>query len=299
MDLILPNVIQTWLDHLQQKGKSQHTIDAYRRGLVKFSNWYERVYNGPVVIKVVMPRDIRDWKSFQQSIERTAPSTINQRLVAVNRFFEWAIQTKLCLLNPVDDIELIKLPSRRPQGLRVGELRRLLRAARDEPRDYAMLEMMVGTGIRVGELLALCIGDVRLHARSGLVIVRQGKRDNYREIPLTADVRRALKVYLESEHTDPNNPQAPLWIGRRGQLTQRSSVKRMLEKYAYQAKLSPPSPHTLRHTFATRYLTANPDDIRGLARLLGHASLNTVFIYTEPDIETLTARMERVETLYE
>jgi site-specific recombinase XerD len=59
----------------------------------------------------------------------------------------------------------------------------------------------------------------------------------------------------------------------------------MLEKYAHIAKIVPPSPHTLRHTFATRYLTANPEELRGLARLLGHSNMNTVLIYTEPDVE--------------
>ncbi len=70
----------------------------------------------------------------------------------------------------------------------------------------------------------------------------------------------------------------------------------MLVKYAHIAKIPPPSPHVLRHTFATRYLAANPDDIRGLARLLGHTTLNTVMIYREPDMDSLTNRMERVET---
>jgi site-specific recombinase XerD len=53
--------------------------------------------------------------------------------------------------------------------------------------------------------------------------------------------------------------------------------------------------HALRHTFDARYLTANPDDVRGLAALLGHANLNTVMIYTEPRLEDLVERMERVE----
>ena len=73
----------------------------------------------------------------------------------------------------------------------------------------------------------------------------------------------------------------------------------MLEKYAHLARIKRLSPHVLRHTFATRYLTANPDDIRGLARLLGHSNLNTVMIYTEPDMDALTERLERVEALSE
>jgi site-specific recombinase XerD len=80
-------------------------------------------------------------------------------------------------------------------------------------------------------------------------------------------------------------------------LSHRSSVTRMLEKYAIQAGLAPVNPHALRHTFATRYLNANPSDLRGLARLLGHTSLDTVMIYTEPNLDDLSARMERVETV--
>jgi len=70
----------------------------------------------------------------------------------------------------------------------------------------------------------------------------------------------------------------------------------MIDKYALRAGLEAATPHMLRHTFATRYLAANPDDLRGLARLLGHASLDTVMIYTEPGLDDLIRRMERVES---
>ena len=79
-------------------------------------------------------------------------------------------------------------------------------------------------------------------------------------------------------------------------MSHRSSVTRMLEKYSIQAGIERVNPHALRHTFATRYLNANPSDLRGLARLLGHTSLDTVMIYTEPSLDDLSARMERVET---
>jgi site-specific recombinase XerD len=78
-------------------------------------------------------------------------------------------------------------------------------------------------------------------------------------------------------------------------LSNRSSVVRILDKYAYQAQIDHVNPHALRHTFATRYLEANPDDLRGLAALLGHANLNTVMIYTEPRLDDLAERMERLE----
>ena len=78
-------------------------------------------------------------------------------------------------------------------------------------------------------------------------------------------------------------------------MSYRSSVMRILNKYSLLAGLDRINPHALRHTFATRYLKANTGDLRGLARLLGHANLNTVMIYTEPDMEDLAEHMERVE----
>ncbi len=293
------SVIRTWCISLHQKGKSTHTIQAYQRALEHFAAWYKQVYQSSFDVGLVMARDVRNWKNYQQSILKAAPTSINQRIVAVNRFFTWAVHEELCHDNPADEVGLIHLETQEPKALKNGDLRRLLRAAKDNVRDYAMLELLVGTGLRVGELLALQIGDVRITERGGSVIVRKGKHDNYREIPLTSDVRKALKDYLEQEHPEPTNADAPLWIGRKGPLTERSSVKRMLVKYAHMARISAPSPHILRHTFATRYLTANPDDIRGLARLLGHSNLNTVMIYTEPDMNSLVKRMEQVEMLPE
>jgi integrase/recombinase XerC len=287
---------QNWLDHLQRQGKSQHTIRAYKRGLSHFGRWYETAYRAECTPDEVMPRDVRDWKANQQTVEKAAPATVNQRLVALTRFFRWARGQRLCRENPAEEVGNIRLDPRQPKALAKTELRKLLRAARGHVRDYAMLEILAGTGLRVGELLALTVGDVEINDRSGKVIVRRGKHGGYREIPLTLDVRKALSAYLNQAHPDGDNPEVPLWLGPRGGLTHRSSVTRLLEKYAIQAGLEPVNPHALRHTFATRYLNANPSDLRGLARLLGHTSLDTVMIYTEPNLDDLSERMERVET---
>ena len=243
----------------------------------------------------VMPRDVRDWKVYQQAMEKAAPATINQRLTAITRFFRWARSQGICRENPAEDVNNIRLESCQPKALDKLTLRKLLRVARSHPRDYAILEILAGTGLRVGELLMLKVGDVEIKERSGKVIVRRGKHENYCEVPLTLDVRKALKAYLDADHPEKDNPETPLWIGTHGGLNHRSSVTRMLEKYAIQAGIESVNPHALRHTFATRYLNANPDDLRGLARLLGHASLNTVMLYTEPNLDDLTQRMERVE----
>ena len=286
--------ISNWLEDLDRQGKSRHTLAAYRRALDHFISWSETACGAPFEPSRVMARDVRDWKAHQQTVEKVAPATVNQRLVALSRFFNWAIQQDLSQDDPTTDVHALRLPPRQPKGLDRREVQRLLRATHHHPRDFAILEVLIGTGVRVGELLGLCVGDVEIGERSGKLTIRQTKHGGYREIPLTLDMRKALSSYLET-HSDADDPDAPLWLGPSGPLTHRSSVMRILNKYALLAGLDRINPHALRHTFAGRYLKANNGDLRGLARLLGHASLNTVMIYTEPDMEDLAERMERVE----
>lgn len=286
--------LKDWLKHLDQQGKSQHTIAAYRRALEHLIRWTEDTYQESFVTAKVIPRDLRHWKSYQQKQEKVSPATVNQRLTAVSRFFQWARKEKLIQDNPSEDLHALRLTERKPQALSDQDARKLLREAKSHKRDYALLELLIGTGLRVGEALALQIEDLNLNERSGMVIVRHGKGGAYREVPLVLDVRKALMTYLE-EHPTPDEPTAPLWINRSGKaLSHRSSVMRLLESYTRRAGLEAINPHMLRHTFATRYLKANPDDLRGLARLLGHRNLNTVMIYTEPDFDDLVERMERM-----
>jgi site-specific recombinase XerD len=291
----LPPTIKQWLTFLIEDGKSSHTYEAYKRGVTHFLDWHTTLYEASFKPQQVMPRDIRDWQAHQQKVERSAPATTNQRLSAVKQFFKWAQQQEIITINPTDNTSTVRIDQREIKSLKPHELRRLLRAAKSHRRDFAILEVLGGTGIRVSELLDLCIGDVVINARSGKLTVRYGKGGGYRDIPLTYDVRQAVQGYLEHDHLMPNDDRQKLWWGRDDALRHRSSITRILEKYAIHAGLGKVTPHTLRHTFATRYLNANPDDLRGLARLLGHSSLNTVMIYTEPTFSDLDRRLERME----
>jgi len=298
-------LVQTWLGYLYKQGRSPHTLKAYCRAWQHLAEWYKGSYGEPCDPTRLIARDIRDWKSHQQSVEKAAPSTVNQRLVAASSFYKWATSRDQTPRDPTQDVSTIRLPRCQPQSLSDKQLRRLLRAVHNggSPRAVAMIELLAGTGIRVGELLHLQVGDMVLRERSGWVTVREGKHGGYREVPLTKEVRQALTDYLEShpynneDHEHYQDKHALLWWGKHGPLTHRSSVLRILRKYTIRARLNPIGPHVLRHTFATQYLQANPDDLRGLAALLGHSDLNTVMVYTEPTLQGLTGRMERMGRL--
>ena len=289
--------VADWLAHLHHQGKSHHTLAGYRRALTHFIRWSEGSYGQPFDPAAIIPRDVADWKAHQQTVEKARPATINQRLVALSRFFKWAVVQGYARSDPTAEVRGLRLEGRRPKALDEVGVRRLLRQVHKEGnlRDVALVELLVGAGLRVSEVLALRRGDVTLNERSGEVVVRRGKGGVHRRVPLTAPVRRALRAYL-AEHPELGDDD-PLWVGQRGPLRDRSGVVRLLKGYARRAGLEEEqvSPHVLRHTFATRYLAANPGDLRGLAALLGHANLNTVMVYTQPSTSDLAARMARAE----
>jgi integrase/recombinase XerD len=291
----MPTSTEEWITCLEQEGKSPATVKAYRAGIEHFGRWLTTSYGEAFDPATVVVRDVSDWIAHQQTVQKAAPATINRRLAAVSQFFKWALAEGNVSRDPTAGVEGLRRDRRRPKALEPGDLRKLLRAVHRSGnlRDIALLELLVGTGLRASEVTALTAADLALGPRSGEVTVRRGKGGVQRSVPLTAEVRRALNDYLDQH---PRRGDEPLWVGQRGPLQDPAAVWRIVKKYAFQAGLDEEvSPHTCRHSFATRYLEANPGDLRGLAALLGHASLETVMIYTEPTTEQLLARMEQAE----
>ena len=138
----------------------------------------------------------------------------------------------------------------------------------------------------------MTVGDVALGERSGTMTVRRGKRGYSRMVPVPREARRAVAAWLE-QHPEADREDSALWWGERGPLGSRSAIYRGVQAVGELAGLDV-SPHILRHTFATQYLAANPDDVRGLAALLGHKTLTTTMRYTEPSLADLAGRVERV-----
>ena len=291
-------LVQEWLDSLETQGKSASTIKGYRRGMEHWTAWYEQSGGTPFDPAAVTPRDVRDWIAFQQTVERSQPATINQRLAAASSFYSWAVDQERVNRDPAAGVKALRLPARQPRGLADTDLRRLRRCvhAGGNLRDVAIFEALAGTGLRVSEALTLSVADVLLDARPPHLVVRAGKGGQSRRVPLTAEVGRALRDYLAdlARRGLSVKADASLWLGQRGALRNPSTINKLLAGYADQVGVADVTPHTLRHTFATNYLDKHPGDVRGLAAILGHADLRTTMIYTEPDLATLARRMEDV-----
>jgi integrase/recombinase XerC len=164
----------------------------------------------------------------------------------------------------------------------------------DEPwiaaRNAAILALLYGSGLRISEALAIRRGEAPRRANEALRIT--GKGGKQRIVPVLPTVAAAIANYLNQCPFRPG-PDAPLFLGARGERLNPRMVQRAMEKLRGALGLpETATPHALRHSFAT-HLLANGGDLRSIQELLGHASLSTTQIYTEVDTDRLMAAYQQ------
>jgi integrase/recombinase XerC len=193
---------------------------------------------------------------------------------------------------PTEGVRGVNTPKKAPKSLAKREVDRLVRQAERAggKRDPAVLELLRHTGLRVGELCALRLGDVAIGERKGTLTVRSGKGGKYRQIPLNADARRAITAYLAVR---PASAEERLFLGAGGRPLGPQGVADLVAKHARRAGLGEVTPHTLRHTFARRLLDAGASLV-DVAALLGHEKIETTAVYTQPHPRDLERAVERL-----
>lgn len=289
----LPPDITAFLADLDRRDLAVTTIAAYRTDLVAFARWFPSSAGEPFRARAVTPTDLRDYKSYLRIVERRQAATINRRFAALRAFFRWANGAGLVAELPTEQVRGVPAAPRSPKALAKREVDRLIREAErhGQPRDLAILQLLRHTGLRVGELCNLRLADLRISERQGSLLVRSGKGDKDRTVPLNNDVRRAVSAYL---HVRPLVADDHLLVGQRGDALQPQGVQLVVRKYARRAGLPNVTPHTLRHSFAKHLLDAGAD-LATVQRLLGHERLETAAIYTQPTARDLEQAVRRLE----
>jgi len=290
---------RSFLAALRSAGLAPLSIRTYRHDVERFLAWFEETTGAPVVLEDLVAEDLLRYRHHMKTVQKLRPATINHRLQALRWLCRWAYRRGLLAEDLAKEtLRSMKVPRRhRPLGLEQREAHALVRAAGRSgqglaARNLALVQLLLQTGLRVGEATSLSVGDVRLRSRGGTVQVRYGKGEKEREVPLNASVRRALRAYLDSRE-GPSSGE-PLFLSRTGERLSERSVQALVRELARRAKITrlSVSPHTLRHTFALEYLRHNPGKLVELASLLGHDSLDTTAIYTRPSSEDLAADLE-------
>ncbi len=288
-----PVDIEAFLVDLRRQDASPATVRNYAADLRAFARWFHDATGDRFAAQAVTPTDLRDYRGYLRTVEQKQTATINRRLAALRKFFVWAKGAGKIVESPTDQVKGLPAAPRTPKALGKREVDRLIREAErhGDKRNIAIVQLLRHTGLRVGELCNLRLGDVTISERKGEVLVRGGKGNKDRTIPLNNDARRALAAYLEVR---PKVADDRLFVGQRGEPLQPQGVQQVVAKYAKRAGLTEVTPHVLRHTFAKHVLNAG-EDLATVQRLLGHERLETTAIYTQPTARDLEAAVRRLE----
>ena len=283
---------QSWLAH--ERRVSPHTLDAYSSDLASFLAFLaDHLGAEPDIADLAQLRlaDFRAW------LARRLMDGIGQRsnaraLSAIRGFFGRLDHDKLCH-NPA--LAMLRAPGGKPSGprpLSVDQARATVETVGDfantswtAKRDTALVMLLYGTGLRIGEALGLNLGDLPAAGNDGTLTIT-GKGGRQRMAPLLAVVREALADYI-ADCPYKLEAHGPLFVGARGGRLNAGVVQRQLRKLRGALGLpESATPHALRHSFATHML-AGGAGMRDIQELLGHASLSTTQRYTEVDAESL------------
>ena len=280
-------LLDTYLAWLEGRPLAARSREAYAHQVRRYLVWLgdrSPVDGDPLAESDARDWAVRDYKRHLKAVERWKPASVNLALAALDSFY-----TQLGLGRPV--VRREELSKNAPRAITVEEQRRLLRIAeRAGARDRAIVVVLLYTGLRLAELVALGVGDLRISARKGVVIVRSGKGDAYREVPLNALVRQVLDEWFaerKNKAVDEDGEQ-PLFVGRSGRRLSKRSVDDVVRGLGNDAGISL-SAHILRHTFLTRMVRQGSDLVL-VAELAGHRRLETTRRYSLPsDIDRLLA----------
>ena len=242
--------------------------------------------------------DLRAWLARRHTDGYARTSTA-RAMAAVRGFFRYA-DRRHGLHNPaVQAIRTPRLPHRVPRPLAETDARELIESAQTEARedwvgrrDAALLLLLYGGGLRIGEALALdrVAAGADPHALRTLRV--QGKGSKERLVPILPVIAEALAAYLDACPVPPL-PHQPLFKGVRGGRLQQGVVQKLVRQLRIGLGLpETATPHALRHSFAT-HLLGSGADLRAIQELLGHVSLSTTQGYTEVDARRLLALYAR------
>jgi integrase/recombinase XerC len=293
------DLLDAFEDHLAlERRLSGNTVAAYRRDLTQLATFLGR--NRSSLARASYPL-LRRFLAQQHTLGY-ARATIARRVGAIRTFYRWGLASGHVHDDPSIRLGRPKVVNRLPTVLRPADAASLAEAPVEpddtDPlehaivlRDRAALELLYGSGLRVGEVAGLSLD--RVHVRSRRVLVL-GKSSKERDVPISEYAAEALEVYLRvGRPRMAAEGSRHLFFNRRRKPFSERDIRSMVHRYG--ATLLPGrrvTPHTLRHSFATHLLEGGAD-IRAVQELLGHASVATTQRYTHVSRRRLFDAYER------
>jgi integrase/recombinase XerC len=267
-------------------GSSPHTVAAYTSDLWLFAEWAERAHvTTPVEVDRLLLRRYVAALTTRQFARRS----IARKVAALRRYYGYLRSRGVVDVDPTVSLRVPVGPGRLPRVLEHRELAAMLDRTpeAEEPewrrrRDDAVLEVLYGSGVRVGELCGLDVHSVDLRA-SALTVWGKGSKE--RRVPLSDPAVEAVRSWMGVRgEVVAESAGAALFGNERGQRLSPRDVRRIIDRRSAR----PTHPHALRHSFATHLLDGGAD-LRVVQDLLGHSDVATTQRYTHVSKQRLRA----------
>ena len=270
-----------------EKRYSPHTIKAYEMEVKGFLDFLE-AENVP--FEEVDHKLMRYYFSLLREKGKEA-SSVNRAISTLRSFYKFLQREQLVVKNPVRLIQALKTPKKLPVVVEKDKMNQLLDhmdAIADDfesLRDFIIMELLFGTGIRLSELLEIKESDIDFYNKKILIL---GKRNKERFVPLHLTLIEELKEYIgKKKLQNLENISEYLVVTKEGKRAYRLLIYRVVKKYLSMiTSQKKRSPHVLRHSFATSLLD-NGADLNAIKELLGHAGLAATQVYTHNSAERL------------
>lgn len=292
-------LVMRYLDHCRvEKRLADRTLTLYALDLEKLNALCQQAQ---MPLLEVGAAQIRRWVALMRSKGRSSRG-IALILSGWRGFYTWANRQGLIAQNPVADVRPPKREKPLPKALSVDQAQQLADHAPDESqdpwlmaRDKAMVELLYGCGLRVGELTGLdAMASPQAKGWCDLgqnMVFVTGKGGKSRAVPIGSKAAQALCQWMavrgQVAATTPDGVE-PLFMGRNGTRLTPQSIWQRLRTWGKQAGLpSAVHPHMLRHSFASHVLQSSAD-LRAVQELLGHAAITTTQVYTRLDFQHLS-----------
>lgn len=275
MAISLKDAHNQFTDYLASRKRARATIVAYGKDIEQLVVFLTNM--GKKVITEVS-HDELDAFLKKLASDNYTPKSVSRKINSIKTFFRFLKASSISLTDPAIEIEHPKYEVKPPRILSKIEYRALRDACRGDVRMYAIVELFLQTGVRIGELANLTTDD--LSGNSLRVAAQEGHAE--RVVPLNKAAKEALDRYLATRRNPPANGalSKALFITKTGRPLLIRNIRTAIDRYFRIAGIEGAKVNDLRHTFIAHHLMAGTD-ITTLSKLVGHKRLSTTERYLE------------------
>lgn len=263
-----------FIEDLKSKGRSESTVIAYSKDIEQLVNFFSK--EGLASMDDVTIEHLEKYKQNLQDNNYT-PKSISRKINSTRTFFRFLLENSLIKDNPSEKLAHPKFETKPPRILTEMEYRALRDVSRVDVRLYSIVEILLQTGIRIGELAGLSLDDVRQskNGKIDFLYIKAAGSHPARKVPLNKSAKKAIDDYIEVR---PETEDDTLFVTKNGRPLLVRNIRTAIDKAFEKAQIKNAKVNDLRNTFIAHHLS-NGISLVTVSKLVGHKRLSTTEKY--------------------